>query len=228
MGCPFICLINSEHLSIFNHQNGNEINNLMMPATPPPPPPRLLLLKHTHSHTHTHTHTHTTQTKWPVIVAFNYELHSGRLQRNVCLIKIYDSPENKEHVCFFELMPESHPLSFHSACVSDKSHGALWVHTVPPRSGACYFTGSHLPYLRPKFTVRGLVCPPPPTPPCESTPPLLSLTRIASILALVKLTSSLNYANKAVVICICTAWWHVELGWGGGVYCGIHPCGEGS
>lgn len=53
------------------------------------------------------------------------------------------------------------------------------------------------------------------TPPCESTPPLPSLTRIASILALVKLTSSLNYANKAIVICICTGWWHVALGVGG-------------
>lgn len=41
--------------------------------------------------------------------------------------------------------------------------------------------------------------------PCGSAPPLLSLTRIASIPALVKLTSSLNYANKAIVICICTA-----------------------
>lgn len=56
------------------------------------------------------------------------------------------------------------------------------------------------------------------TPPGGSAPPPLSLTRIASIPALVKLTSSLNYANKAVVICICTVWWHVAsegLGWGG-------------
>lgn len=52
------------------------------------------------------------------------------------------------------------------------------------------------------------------TPPCGSAPPLPSLTCIAGNLALVKLTSSLNYANKAVVICICTAWWYVELGAG--------------
>lgn len=32
MGCPFICLINSEPLSIFNHQRGNEINNPMVPT----------------------------------------------------------------------------------------------------------------------------------------------------------------------------------------------------
>lgn len=46
--------------------------------------------------------------------------------------------------------------------------------------------------------------------------PLLSLTRTAGTLALVKLTSSLNYANKAIVICICTARWHVARGEGVG------------
>lgn len=61
---------------------------------------------------------------------------------------------------------------------------------------------SQLPYLRAKFTVQGLCSP------RGSAPPLLSLTRIASIQALVKLTSSLNYANKAIVICICTTSWN--------------------
>lgn len=108
------------------------------------------------------------------------------------------------------MMRGSHSLRFNSlCCVPVKSLGAAWVHAVPQRSGPVV---SQLPYLRPKFTVQGSCAPL--YSPCGSAPPLLSLTRIASILALVKLTSSLNYANKAVVICICTAWWHVALGVG--------------
>lgn len=84
-----------------------------------------------------------------------------------------------------------------------KSPTAGGAHTDPQRAGPVV---SQLPYLRPKFTVQGLCSP------CGSAPPLLSLTRIASILALVKLTSSLNYANKAIVICICTASWYAARG----------------
>lgn len=84
-----------------------------------------------------------------------------------------------------------------------KSPSAAGAHTDPQRAGPVV---SQLPYLRPKFTVQGLCSP------CGSAPPLLSLTRIASILALVKLTSSLNYANKAIVICICTASWYAARG----------------
>ncbi|KAI4804456.1 hypothetical protein KUCAC02_026085, partial [Chaenocephalus aceratus] len=51
-----------------------------------------------------------------------------------------------------------------------------WVHAVPPGSGPVV---SQLPYLRPKFTVQGLCAPL--YPPRGSAPPLLSLTRIASI-----------------------------------------------
>jgi len=94
-------------------------------------------------------------------------------------------------------------------CVPVKSHSASWVHAVPQRSGP---VASQLPSLRPKFTAQRWWAPL--SSPRGSAPPLLSLTRIASILALVKLTSSLNYANKAVVICICTARRHVVLGVG--------------
>ena len=43
------------------------------------------------------------------------------------------------------------------------------------------------------------------------SPAFPALTRIASIPGLVKLTSSLNYANKTMVICICTVPWHVAV-----------------
>lgn len=108
------------------------------------------------------------------------------------------------------MMQESHSLSSSSACSVRppvKSHSAAWVHTDPQRSGPVI---AQLPYPTPKFTVQGLCAPL--YSPCGSAPPLLSLTRIASILDLVKLTSSLNYANKAIVICICTARWHVAQG----------------
>lgn len=124
-------------------------------------------------------------------------------------IIIYDRSENRELLLFDAGIPSfQFPFSL-LGCAPVKSHSAAWVHTVLERSGPVI---SQLPYLRPKFTVRVLYVPL--YTPCGSAPPLLSLTRIASILALVKLTSSLNYANKAVVICICTAWWHEALGVG--------------
>lgn len=135
---------------------------------------------------------------------------------------------------FFIIWCENYSLSFNFAC----SAVSLLNHTMR-RGFTLFHRGpepviSQLPYLRPKFTVQGLYAPL--YSPCGSAPPLLSLTRIASILALVKLTSSLNYANKAVVICICTAQWHVVLGvgggieegWGGEITGGIYSCDEGS
>lgn len=224
MGCPFICLINSEPLSIFNHQKGNEINNLMMPAPT--------------QHTHTCTHKTILIRKCPFIAAVIMSKWKG----------IYSDIWSNYYLWYirkqgaFFLFDAGIPFSqfpFSLLCrVPVKSHSAAWVHTVPERSGPVI---SQLPYLRPKFTVQGLCVPL--YSPCGSAPPLLSLTRIASILALVKLTSSLNYANKAVVICICTVWWHEALGVGTarkkrrnlrrggagrGIMGGIYSCGEGS
>lgn len=176
MGRPFICLINSEPLSIFNHQKGNEINNLMMAA-----------------HTHTCAHKTILMSKCPFIVA----LIMGDIWSNYYLWYIRKS----EAFFLFDARISFSQFQFCLLChLPVKWHSAAWVHTDPQRSGPVI---SQLPYLRPKFTVQGFCAPL--YSPCGSAPPLLSLTRIASILDLVKLTSSLNYANKAIVICICTA-----------------------
>ena len=224
MGRPFICLINSEPLSIFNHQKGNEINNLMMPATPPPP-----------AHTHTHVRTLKTilMSKCQFIVGLIMSTGKGIFVIYDQII-IYDISENKGGF-FYCLIRGSCSLSFNSACsvVSLLNHTVRRGFTLFHRGLGLSFHSSHTSDLN----LQCRACVPPLYSPCGSAPPLLSLTRIASILALVKLTSSLNYANKAVVICICTARWHVALGVGVeggggrvgvGSRFGIHSCGEGS
>ncbi len=126
MGRPFICLINSEPLSIFNHQKGNEINNLMMPAPP--------YTRCTHTHTQNNTHE-----QMSIYRSFDYERRKRHLQWYMIklLFMIYQKTGS-----FFYLW-ESHSLSFNPACsaVSLLNHTVRrWVHTVPQRSWACHFT----------------------------------------------------------------------------------------
>lgn len=106
---PFICLINSEPLSIFNHQKGNEINNLMMPAT-----------LHTHTHAHTQNNTHK---QMSIYRSFDYEHGQRHLQW--CMIKLLFMIYQKTGSSFY-LMRGSHSLSFNSAC----SAVSLLNHTV--------------------------------------------------------------------------------------------------
>lgn len=151
------------------------------------------------------------------------------------MIKLLFMIYQKTRRFFFYLMRGSYSLSFNSACsvVSLLNHTVRRGFTLFHRGLGLSFHSSHTSDLN----LQCRACMPPLYSPCGSAPPLLSLTRIASILALVKLTSSLNYANKAVVICICTARWHVALGVGVeggggrvgvGSQFGIHSCGEGS
>ena len=206
MGRPFICLINSEPLSIFNHQRGNEINNLMMPTT--------LFHSHTHTHSHTYAYKHKTmlKSKCPFIVALI--MSTGRDNFldlwSTCYLRYF----GKQRAFLFDLEVPFSPFPFcQLRCVPVKSHRAAWVHTAP-QSSVAVISQPPVPCssdLNLQFGAWASRC----TPPCGSAPPPLSLTRIASILPLVKLTSSLNYANKAIVICICTACRHVEWrGWG--------------
>ena len=149
MGRPFICLINSEPLSIFNHQKGNEINNLMMPATPPPP-------AHTHTHTCAHTQNNTHE-QMSIYRRFDYE-HRKRHLRDIWsnYYLWYIRKQGRFFLLFDKRILFSQFQFCLLCCVPVKSHSAAWVHTVPQRSGPVI---SQLPYLRPKFTVQGLCAP---------------------------------------------------------------------